>query len=80
MFKDLKIMKTTNNTIINSIMKTTNTIFKNFATRLFLLVTALTMTGTGQLWADSWTWTAASGEQEWFEGRTNGRSVLNGKI
>ena len=73
-------MKTTNNTIINSIMKTTNTIFKNFATRLFLLVTALTMTGTGQLWADSWTWTAASGEQEWFEGRTNGRSVLNGKI
>ncbi len=61
-------------------MKTTNSTFKFFATRLFLLIITLVMTGTGQLWADSWTWTAASGEQEWFEGRTNGRSVLNGKI
>ena len=51
----------------------------NFTVRLFMLVIVLIMTGIGQLWGASWTWTAATGEQEWFEGRTSGRSVLNGK-
>ena len=70
-----------NNININSNMKTKNTIFQNFATRLSLLVIAFIMAGMGQLWGASWTWTAADNEN-WLFGITDtkrGIVQLNGK-
>lgn len=85
--RTLAVKKTTNNTIINSIMNTSHAISKIFTTRLSLLVILLIMAGIGQLWADSWTWTAATGDNLLFgadasgtqEGAKHGIAVLNGK-
>lgn len=82
----MKIMKT-NNIVINSIMNTSHAISKFFTARLSLLVILLIMAGIGQLWADSWTWTAATGDNLLFgadgtgtqEGAKHGIAVLNGK-
>ncbi len=35
--------------------------------------------GVGNVWADTYTWTVTTGEQEWFASRTSGKAILNGK-